>query len=819
MPIEVPAQGPLNARIMIVGEAPGQREVEALQPFAGPSGVMLNELLRETGFDRTQCYVTNVCRIQPPSNEIKRFFGTKTSGNPAVLGRYPGREIHRGLELLERDIREINPDLILAFGDTALWATTGESGIGKWRGSILECRELGGEFPQGRPKVIPTYHPAAILRSYPFKYIACEDLRRAKRELTERGRRIELPKWAFTIRPSFQQVSDCLSFLLEQAKREPLWLAADIETQKRRIDCIGFAWSRLDAICIPFIAMDGGARPYWSLEEHTEIVLRIRELLLHPNCHLVGQNWPYDSQYIAKEWGFIPNLQWDTMTIHHSIFCLLPKSLDFQSSLYCDFHRYWKEDAKDEEGNRLDDETHWIYNCRDNVVTYECRDKQALLLDQLKFSKKAGETPQERQMSLHLPILKGMLRGVQVSSKKRAEVLAEVEHAIASREEFVNHAVGHPLNPRSPMQLQKFFYHDMQMNPVISRKTKKPTTDEDALNVISKRNPLLAPLCSFINDIRSLGTYRAVCSVPLDRDGRIRCSYAIPGTETYRFNSKSDAFGFGTNLQNITSGTEDIEPELLEEAIARGILLKPNLRKLLVPDPGFTLVEFDLPQADAQVVAWEAGDEKLKAVFRDPSRDLHTENAKDIFGECHGKKDPRRQAAKVGVHAANYGVSAYTLAQALKVTQAQAQNFIDTWFRKHPEIEAWHARTRMEISSRRYIENAFGYRRYCFDRVDEDFKHALAWTPQSTVAIITNTGIREVDKDLGHKGVQFLLQVHDSAVFQIWTKDGPELAKAIRDRMTVEVPYDDPLRMVPDAKFSEHSWGECSKRPEWLQAG
>jgi hypothetical protein len=202
------------------------------------------------------------------------------------------------------------------------------------------------------------------------------------------------------------------------------------------MDCIGFATSSLDAFCIPFISMDGGFRQYWSLEEHTEIILRIRALLTHPNCKVIGQNFPYDSQYIAWEWGFIPNLQWDTMTIHHSIFCLLPRALDFQSSLYCDFHQFWKEDAKDEEGRRLDDESHWIYNCRDNVVTYEIREKQEILLGQLKFPSKGGETPQQRQMSFHQPVLKAMLRGVLVSTTKRAEVLADVQASIEKREKW-----------------------------------------------------------------------------------------------------------------------------------------------------------------------------------------------------------------------------------------------------------------------------------------------------------------------------------------------------------------------------------------------
>jgi DNA polymerase I-like protein with 3'-5' exonuclease and polymerase domains/uracil-DNA glycosylase len=823
MAVEVPSMGPRDARIMIVGEAPGKDEVERGLPFCGISGLEMTRMLEEAGFNRSECYVTNVCRVQPPGNDIEHFFSGKTSGLPTVLGRYARPEIHAGLRLLEEDIRAVNPDLILAFGNTALWACTGNSGITKWRGSVLESRvgPTGGADVHGgragNPKVIPTYHPAAILRNWSWRYVAVHDLRRARQELDTHGRTIVKPAYQFKIRPSYEQTISYLSELQSKVTAGPTWVACDVETLRRRMDCIGFATSSLDAFCIPFISMDGGFRQYWSLEEHTEIILRIRALLTHPNCKVIGQNFPYDSQYIAWEWGFIPNLQWDTMTIHHSIFCLLPRALDFQSSLYCDFHQFWKEDAKDEEGRRLDDESHWIYNCRDNVVTYEIREKQEILLGQLKFPSKGGETPQQRQMSFHQPVLKAMLRGVLVSTTKRAEVLADVQASIEKREKWIETALGHPLNPRSPPQLKKLFYKDFDCKPIISRKTKAPTCDDEALTTIGKRSPLLAPICEFINDVRSLGTHRAVCQVPL-RDGRIRCSYAIPGTDTYRFASKSDAFGYGTNLQNITSGTEDIDPEMLEDAIAKGVLLKPNLRKLLVPDPGYTLVEYDLPQADAQVVAWDSGDAVLKAIFRDPLRDLHTENAIAIFGSCSGKGDPRRQLAKIGVHAVNYGATPFALAPALGITKQQAQEFIDKWFAAHPEIVRWHTSIRNDIERQRYIENAFGYRRYCFDRIESDFKEALAWKPQSTVAIITNTGLRQVDRDLGTHGVQFLLQVHDSAVFQIWTADGPKLARDIRDRMVVTVPYEDPLEMVPEAKFSDHSWGECKKRPEWLKA-
>lgn len=826
--IEVPSQGPRNARVMVVGEAPGQHEEEQMQPFVGYSGLELTRMMREAGFNRSECYVTNVCRVRPPGNDIKRFFGTKSKGGTPYLGRYPNEHVRRGVEQLEEDIRSIDPDLILACGDTALWSCTGESGITKWRGSVLECR-VG---PEGnRPKVIPTYHPSAVLRQWSWRNILVEDLRRARRELDRHGRRVVLPDYAFQVRPSFEQTLGVLSSLLRSVMAEPTWIACDIETQRRKIDCVGLAWSKLEAICIPFIQMDTPAsnRFYWSVEEQAEIIWRLMELLTHPNCLVIGQNFPYDQQYFARELGFIPNLKWDTMTMHHSIFCTLPKALDFQSSLYCDFHRYWKADAKDAEGHRLGDEDQWVYNARDCVVTFECKEKQEALIASMKFPSRGGMTPQERQMSFHEPMLSAMLRGVQASLEKKEEVLSDINRAMTERKEWIDYVCSHPLNPRSPKQLQAFFYTDMGIKKIINRKTGSPTCDDKALTAISIREPLVAPICEFITDYRSLGALSNVCKTPLDHDNRFRCQYSIPGTDTYRYNSTSDAFRFGTNLQNVSSGTEDMEPEKLAEAIEKGILLKPNLRKLFVPDPGMTMGDFDLPQADAQVVAWEADDELLKAIFRDPDRDLHCENAAAIFGRdayiighphVPDKKNIRpeaRQYAKMGVHACNYAVKARTLAAALNISINQAESFIRAWFAAHPNIADWHNTIMAQIQTRRYIENAFGYRRYCFDRPDNEFKEALAWIPQSTVALVTNTGITNVYRELRTQGVMVLLQVHDSAVYQWPTARGRELAREIQRCMTVPIPYEDPLVMLPGAKFSEKSWGECEERYDWLE--
>lgn len=242
----------------------------------------------------------------------------------------------------------------------------------------------------------------------------------------------------------------------------------------------------------------------------------------------------------------------------------------------------------------------------------------------------------------------------------------------------------------------------------------------------------------------------------------------------------------------------------------------PNIKKLFLPDPGFILGDADLKQADAQVVAWEANDDELKAIFRDASADLHIENAKTIFGHCTPKL---RQRAKAGVHAVNYGVRARTLAIALGITVREAEDFIRKWFSAHPGIADWHERIEDSIHSTRAVTNAFGYRRQYFDRIDSVFNQALAWIPQSTVALVIAKAIIDLDtrEQQGLSDVQVLMQVHDSIISQ-WPKaTTTQSLLHIKDSMEVEIPYEDPLIIPVDIATSSRSWGDC-EAVEWPQA-
>lgn len=192
-------------------------------------------------------------------------------------------------------------------------------------------------------KCIPTYHPAAILREWSFRSIAVADLRRAAR--FRRGEPYPVNDWRFTIRPNFSQVEDTLKCLLEIAEATGIRISLDLETKHGHIDCCGLSWTPQDAICIPFMSWEN-KEGYWNEDQEYRIVYYLYKLLTHPNCYVLGQNILYDAQYIYHHWHFIPNVKQDTMISHHVAFCGLPKRLDFQASMYCDFYRQWKPDKE-----------------------------------------------------------------------------------------------------------------------------------------------------------------------------------------------------------------------------------------------------------------------------------------------------------------------------------------------------------------------------------------------------------------------------------------------------------------------------------------
>lgn len=250
----------------------------------------------------------------------------------------------------------------------------------------------------------------------------------------------------------------------------------------------------------------------------------------------------------------------------------------------------------------------------------------------------------------------------------------------------------------------------------------------------------------------------------------------------------------------------------------------PNVRKFFVPDPGYTICDTDLDRADLQVVVWEANDDDLKQALR-MGVDLHILNGISLenispppidelveshpnYPEHKARYKRQRQLAKSFIHGTNYGGSARTMAIAAACTVHQAELLQARWFAAHPGIKEWHRRTERALQERRMVVNKFGNRRVYFERIEGLLPEALAWIPQSTVALYINKIWDKVVTEL--REVQVLLQVHDSLVWQAPTYKFDYYKSQFKAlASTISIPYDDPLVIPVGFNYSPLSWGEC----------
>lgn len=323
-------------KIAIVGEAWGENEERAREHFVGAAGYELTKLLDEAGIHRADCYLTNVFHLRPPSNKIEAFCGPKTSalkGYPSLVkGKYIRAEFAPELTRLGDELLSVNPNLIIAFGNTATWALLGQAAISKHRGTTSLSTHTASGF-----KVLGTYHPAAVLRQWELRPVVVVDLMKAKREAEYPD--IRRPKRQIWIEPSLEDIYEFDARYLQKASL----LSVDIETAGNQITCIGFAANERVAIVIPIFDPRKLGRSYWP-NERTERRAwdYIRDVLQRPTPKLF-QNGLFDIAFLWRAYGIkVINAAHDTMLLHHALQPESLKGLGFLASCYCD-EGAWKQ--------------------------------------------------------------------------------------------------------------------------------------------------------------------------------------------------------------------------------------------------------------------------------------------------------------------------------------------------------------------------------------------------------------------------------------------------------------------------------------------
>lgn len=354
------AKGRVMTAVVLVGEAYGEAEDRLKAPFVGASGVELLRQLNEaklialSAADRghldqyyrfaeprataavwdahPEVHRTNVFNLRPQGNDIKHFCGLKLLGiqgySALTQSKYVRREFQPELERLQAEVLDHNPNLIVCLGNTALWAFTGSPGITKRRGTTLQSTHLVSDF-----KLLPTYHPAAILRQYENRPTAIADLMKAAHE--SKFPEIRRPSRTFWTEPTLE---DIRRFIEEHIRGRRGLLSVDIETSGRRVTSIAFAPDPEVALVIPFDDARRKGRSYWaSRHDEVECWKLVKEICEDTRVAKLFQNGLYDITFLYRAYGIkVMNAAEDTMLLSHALHPEALKGLGYLGSIYSD---------------------------------------------------------------------------------------------------------------------------------------------------------------------------------------------------------------------------------------------------------------------------------------------------------------------------------------------------------------------------------------------------------------------------------------------------------------------------------------------------
>lgn len=720
----VPPVGPANAKIVIVGEAPGAEEDRLRKPFVGASGQKLDEMLHSAQLARSSIYITNVIKQRPPRNDISKYisFGR---GKPKISD-----EFLLACDALKTELETVKPNVVCAMGNTALFALTGEESITDWRGSIVESTLVPGL------KVIPTIHPAAALRQYLYIHQITHDLLKVKRE--SEYPEIRKPPFTAKLKPSFDEAMAYLD-LCKAAKM----VAVDIEVVSQEIECLAFALSPSDSCCIVLYDQV----PVYSLEEEAQLWCRIGELLEDQSVVKLFQNGVFDCTFIFERFGIRTRNIQDTMIAQGLVTPDMPKSLAFITSIYTDFSFYKGEGKEWYKNPAGSPEGFWRYNCLDTLTCY------AAFYPLMQDIDRMGLRDTYNSHVALIPILMDMqARGIRMDKDKMATESIRCKERIEELTKALKEAVGFDLNPKSPKQLQNYFYVQKGIKPYV--KDGSPTTDEKAMIKIAAKGHIEAQIVLEIRKLAKLnGTY---LEVDLDGD-RLKCSYNPIGTSTGRLSSSKNIFGKGTNLQN--------QPY--------------EMKAMMFVDAGYIGYNMDLSGADSRFVAF-CGPVPLMKEAYEKGIDLHSLTASLLFGipidavsREKGSSDigngmySQRDWGKKMNHSSNYGIGKRELSYRLEITEKEAGILLAAYHAQYPEVRSnFQNQIVQMLRNGRRVFNPFGRSRLFLDRWGETlFQDAYAFFPQSGVAdIINRRGLVVLCEFVE---VEILNQVHDSIVFQI----------------------------------------------------
>ena len=557
---------------------------------------------------------------------------------------------------------------------------------------------------------------------------------------------------------------------LKQAKLFALDTETDnLDYMAANLVGISFALENGEAAYLP-LQLDYLGAPK-TLEKTTALSL-LKPVLENPSIQKVGQNFKYDLTIFARNGIDVQGVAFDTMLESYVLNSTGRHNMDDLAKRYLGHQTISFEEIAGKGKNQL------TFNQipLEQAAEYAAEDADVTMkLQQVLWEKLSKEPTLEKLFKeMELPLL-GVLsrmerRGVLIDSDALFLQSNEIANRLSELEEQAYVLAGQPFNLASTKQLQEILFDKLGL-PVIQKTPKgAPSTNEEVLEELAFSHELPKVLVEHRGLSKLKSTYTDKLPQMVNpQTGRVHTSYHQAVTATGRLSSSDP------NLQNIPIRNEEGR----------------RIRQAFIAREGFTVVAADYSQIELRIMAHLSQDQGLINAFTQ-GKDIHRSTAAEIFGVALDEvTSEQRRNAKAINFGLIYGMSAFGLSRQLGIGRADAQSYMDLYFKRYPGVQTFMHDIREKAKAQGYVETLFGRRLYLPDinssngmRRKAAERVAINAPMQGTAADIIKRAMIQLDQKLQNDpDIEMIMQVHDELVFEVRSEKVAFYSELIKTQM------------------------------------
>ena len=534
-----------------------------------------------------------------------------------------------------------------------------------------------------------------------------------------------------------------------------------------------------------------------NYEEALKVVQIFKPLYESDKIMKIGQNIKYDYEVLTHYGVTIQGKMFDTMIAHYLIQPELHHNMDYLAETLLGYQTIHIEELLGPKGKKQK-------NMRDlsptDIYEYAAEDADITLRLKNVLEPRLKELGVEELFwNIEMPLVRVLadmeLNGVCLDTEALQDTSKIFTERMKEYEQEIYKEAGEEFNISSPKQVGDILFGKLQiMDKPKKTKTGQYVTSEEVLQSLENKSPIVRNILNYRGMKKLLSTYiDALPKLINPRTGHIHTSFNQALTATGRLSSSDP------NLQNIPVRTDDGK----------------EIRKCFIPEEGCLFFSADYSQIELRIMAHLSEDENMMEAFRE-GHDIHRATAAKIWHEDIDKvTDAQRKKAKQANFGIIYGITTYGLAQRMDISNAEAKDLIQDYFRTFPKVQAYMEHAKEVARAKGYAETLFHRRRYLADINSRNAtvrgfaeRNAINAPIQGTEADIIKVAMVRIWERFKKEGIRskMILQVHDELNFSVYPEEREQVEHIVIEEMQNAYPLNVPL--IADA-----GWGK-----NWLEA-